>query len=607
MDPEQFDQLIEEILDRDETVELTDAVAEVPQEQLSGLRDQIVAAADALREGLETSENPAGDADALEALADMFETVQGRIDEVEAATAAERERAAAAAARFGSDEDQPETIDDEGAEAADDSDEGEDVETLADDSDEDDQPEAEADSDDVPAVEDEPEETALAASGNRRRQARARLSDIRRNRPATHEPQPEPVGGPNWSLTAGGSLQSQSEGSEFESMHALANAFTEMNRKVGRIRRVNGEQRFHVARLNFERPISLGDSPMENFRAISDLQKSLERGEQDALTASGGFCAPAEVSYDFFDISSDDGLLSLPTANATRGQVSIPVSPSLDSIFSDEDWEAAVSSEWDSDRDAAAVDSEGVTQDTKPCFRVECPSFGDFEVIARPLCLTFGNFTSQFYPELVADVLGKSLRAHSHGQNADIIGDVVALADAVSYSGSGGGAIVGLLRYVSFHAAQYREKYRMNRSAPLEVVLPHWVRSALVVDHITRSSTTEYGVADSAVDAWFAARNLNPQFVYDWQGISTAPDSEYPASANVLLYAPGTVVQLDAPAIDLGMVRDSTLNSTNDWQQFVETFAGVAKIGHEVRLLQDVPVCPSGGVGAEESITCAGS
>src|SRR5690606_1205463 len=47
------------------------------------------------------------------------------------------------------------------------------------------------------------------------------------------------------------------------------------------------------------------------------------------------------------------------------------------------------------------------------------------------------------------------------------------------------------------------------------------------------------------------------------------------------LFSEGTFVFLDGGQLDLGLVRDSTLNSTNDYKIFLETFEGVAKVGVE--------------------------
>jgi hypothetical protein len=47
------------------------------------------------------------------------------------------------------------------------------------------------------------------------------------------------------------------------------------------------------------------------------------------------------------------------------------------------------------------------------------------------------------------------------------------------------------------------------------------------------------------------------------------------------LFSEGTFLFLDGGTLDLGIVRDSTLNGTNDYKLFIETFEGVAKVGVE--------------------------
>ena len=45
------------------------------------------------------------------------------------------------------------------------------------------------------------------------------------------------------------------------------------------------------------------------------------------------------------------------------------------------------------------------------------------------------------------------------------------------------------------------------------------------------------------------------------------------------IFPEGEFLHLDAGTLDLGIVRDSTLNSTNDFQIFGENFENVARIG----------------------------
>jgi hypothetical protein len=55
----------------------------------------------------------------------------------------------------------------------------------------------------------------------------------------------------------------------------------------------------------------------------------------------------------------------------------------------------------------------------------------------------------------------------------------------------------------------------------------------------------------------------------------------YPDQIDSLLFATGTKLFLDGGNLDLGLVRDSTLNSRNRYRQFSETFEGVADRGIE--------------------------
>lgn len=68
-----------------------------------------------------------------------------------------------------------------------------------------------------------------------------------------------------------------------------------------------------------------------------------------------------------------------------------------------------------------------------------------------------------------------------------------------------------------------------------------------------------------------------------------------------MLYPEGSWLFLDGGTLDLGFVRDSTLNSTNDYQVFAETFEAVALVGVE-SLALTMDLCPSGAGSATASI-----
>ena len=68
----------------------------------------------------------------------------------------------------------------------------------------------------------------------------------------------------------------------------------------------------------------------------------------------------------------------------------------------------------------------------------------------------------------------------------------------------------------------------------------------------------------------------------------------------------GTFLHLDGGVLELGIVRDSTLNSMNDYQVFGETFENVARIGPtQAARWASVTICPQGTFpAAGTGLTC---
>lgn len=109
-------------------------------------------------------------------------------------------------------------------------------------------------------------------------------------------------------------------------------------------------------------------------------------------------------------------------------------------------------------------------------------------------------------------------------------------------------------------------------------------------------------VADELIMEWFRRRNINPTFHLD--GIDPAditqptPDIVVPAQAyttaaagtevpnyigtvSTLIFREGDWKYLDGGELNMGLVRDSTLNATNRFQTFREEFATAAHRGIE--------------------------
>jgi len=324
-----------------------------------------------------------------------------------------------------------------------------------------------------------------------------------------------------------------------------------------------------------------------------------------ALVAAGGWCAPSEISYDFFNIVCEDGLLDLPSVGVlNRGGFRFPVSPTIADIFADSPspiWS------WTEEMDISA--GEGGPQ-TKSCARVDCPTFDEVRALCDGLCVTAGNLTDFAYPELVANYIRLVMAARAHQTNASVIAQLVAASDAVSMVAGLEGAAASILNSIELQAFDYRERYRMCADAILEAVFPRWALGAIRADLANRGGVNLLGVTDGMIADWLNLRNIRAQFVADWQsgftgepiGAPAVNAVAWPTTVEYLLYAPGTFVRGQGLQLDLGVVRDSTLNATNDHTAaWMEDCYAVATVGHESRIVT-TDICTAGLVGAPDVI-----
>lgn len=444
----------------------------------------------------------------------------------------------------------------------------------------------------------EPEKELVAASADppkqtkpRRRGLSASLSSVRQHMP------PVEIGearNGDLVITAAAEVAGVARGGLIDSMDVLASAAIERARVLG-----DGSGRVLVAQVrrtfehNIDRTMSAGQV-MEVMRAAANPQRLA-----DNLVAAGGWCAPSQPLYSFFNIACDDGMLDLPTIGIDRGGIEWPTSPAL-SEFLSEVWH------WTETDDEAALTGSP----TKPCVHVTCPGMNEARLEADGICVEAGFLQEASWPELVANFLSNIMKAHMHVINASHIAQIVSDSVDVTITDEGGGLVAPLLAAIDLQAVDYREKYGMCEDDVLEVVLPRWIKAGFRSDLAYRGGVESFlGVSESDFNAWAASRNVRVQYVTDWQTRngdigSDDPATAFPTSVDFLLYAAGTWVRGNGAKIDLGVIRDSTLNATNDYTAaWSEEATLVAQIGHESRVVT-VDVCPQGQVGAAD-ISCA--
>ena len=358
------------------------------------------------------------------------------------------------------------------------------------------------------------------------------------------------------------------------------------------------------------------DSPTDVVQAyIEKLASERTAGKFEALVAGGGWCAPSQNRYDFFNIACEGGAIDLPTFGVERGGINFPDSPSLADTFSPAlPWYTAFSNAtvpwlWTETDDILTV--TGSTN--KPCIRVPCSSMTNVRLECYGICLTAGNLADNAWPESTRNFLRLLMAAHFHASNARYIAGVVSCAGTVitGCTAAGSGAAAPLLGTAELGAWDYRTKFGMCDDDVLEWVLPSWSKGVVRADLAKRTGVSDYMcIPDSMIADWFDCRNIRVQFVDDFQvraagqpGAATAITT-YPSFVQGLLYAAGTVARGNGMTLDLGVVRDSTLNAENDFTAaWMEECHLIACLGHEVRNYQ-INICPDGTTGAADLTAC---
>ena len=384
---------------------------------------------------------------------------------------------------------------------------------------------------------------------------------IRRNAPKVEAPAAEPM----VTITAAADVPGLPTGSNID-MLQLAKGMHDKARALS-----NGSPRVPVARFNIPNQFKVGADLAHNLDVLEQVRNP------QSLVAAGGWCAPSTTMYDLLGIEAGDGLIDLPTVQVTRGGLNVPgfldISDAADALWT-----------WTESDDESAHDPSS-PEGEKPCLRIPCPEFTDYRLVAEGLCITNGNLTDRAFPELTARFVALAVNAHLHRLSAAIIADIIAGSTGVTVAGPSSSAAGELLNAIDLQVADYRSQYRMSTNAVLEAVFPLWAREIVRADLAMRSGVDLLRVSDADVEAYFAIRKVRPQFVHDYQPLyNAAAATAWPATMDFLIYPAGGFVRGDGGTIDLGVVRDSVLNATNDYTAaWTEQLYLVAQMGPNAR------------------------
>lgn len=339
--------------------------------------------------------------------------------------------------------------------------------------------------------------------------------------------------------------------------------------------------------------------------------------ETGSLTAAAGWCAPSENLYDLCSLWSMDGMLDLPTATARRG--------GFNYVRSQPTW-----AELDAATNFTILTEAQVVADTaKNCAEIPCPTFTDTRLDVAVTCITGSFLQSAGYPEMVETWVDGTLTNHAHKLNENIIGRIATFAGAATVIPAQGGvptagsglatdtsATASILSAVDLARTDISYRDRMSRNQTFEVILPLWVLTQMRADIIRKNgwSPANAAVADAQIVAWFTARNIRPQFVYDWQDFyagGTGPGNPavvataLPTTVNFLIYPAGAVVLARQDVVTLSNVYDSTNLAQNLYTRLFteEGFNLLFPCG--VVRQYTAQACPSGATAAQAYTACA--
>lgn len=338
---------------------------------------------------------------------------------------------------------------------------------------------------------------------------------------------------------------------------------------------------------------------LENRDMHSDWERIQGVTSETAVLASGGFCAPFTPRYDLPIVAVADRPVrdAMASFQATRGGITYPTPLGLSDVI---DGITVVT---------AAQDEAGGSSSIKNCVVIDCDEFLSAAVEAIAACVEHGNLNARAWPERVANVSELLAAAHAQVADGQLLAEMTAgstnVVDTSVY-----GAYSTIIQGVLKGAAAYRSRHRMRPTTRLRVLFPAWLPQMIAADLAHNGFTRlDPEAAQDRVEQLLSRAGVNVSWYLDQDGTTQQVfGSQAGSGADLLNFLPDVVwylfhegawLFLDMGRLDLGIVRDSSLNSTNDFEIFWETFEGSAMIGVE-SLRINSSVCPSGSSAAAQ-------
>lgn len=328
---------------------------------------------------------------------------------------------------------------------------------------------------------------------------------------------------------------------------------------------------------------------------VPGLNGRFGKNNPEALVASGGLCAPLEPIYRMPNFASQARPVreALASFRADRGGVNVPTATYIADITT------AITTIEESE------DALGGTFATKSCQDMTCPAYTEVAVTIISHCREYGNLNAMAWPEKIAHENDLTMAAHARTAETYLLDRIKAqsLAVTVAALGTQMNAYASVANAILKAAASIRYNLRMAPGARFRALLPSWVGDLLAADNALwqfdgqkaqaalTADLQKYGVS---ISYYLDSPSTGTSQAFSAEVAASAVD-DFPDDIQAALYPEGAFIHVDSGSLELGLVRDSTLNSTNDFQIFGETFENVARLAplQATRWLT-IDVCPSG-------------
>ena len=570
-------------MDEIELPQIPENLAELTDEQLAELGEAIGTTVRSLADQDPSDEVIA----AIETMVEAADRIDAEAATREEANAEREERKAAALARF-----EPEASDEDADDDGDEDGDDETAETEAPEVTATEAAEVVAEAEEI--LETEPE--AVAASAPRRPKA-GTLARVKAGRPTPEPPAATRTGDFRADFHLAANVDTFGVGTRITTREQLGEMLAK-KADTFRSSRAVDDGPITVARSEWSHPNAVTADPVANFGVF---RQAIDQA-RSALVASGPISTPLSPVYDFFRLAVPQTPIedALPTVGAPRGGVRYIAGNCSRTAGAN-----AVTVQTDADN------TDPSDPDLKNVLHVGTPTVAEEYVTAVAGIVEFGNLTYRAFPELVANFNEDVAVALASAKEVSYLDTIDAGSTAVTGVDVGYGFTRQLLWNITTAAANYRRRQGMRPEDLLQYLAPSWVVDAVKSDVAMSHEAPDYAISTAQVEEMFRRRNIAPIWHNDsttaggaTQRFGSAQASgdlnEWPALVPGYLFAPGEWVRMDGGTLDLGIVRDSTLNRRNDLQIFMEEWTGLVHYGCEtLKLIVSGVVNGVGAIGTD--------